>query len=175
MLACCEIPKRLQPPPQTHSSQTTLFGFHFNALKRASRLLIFRDSLRITSVNGITTADGQKLAWMAGSSLPCFGGGAPGRPSRAPVTIQAYNRALAKASAVFAADRGDPLLADISGHSMRRTAVHLFEAKGVTPSAGMAFTGHKSLEVYMRYATRPSVRFMYKVAETTFAGCGPDL
>jgi hypothetical protein len=129
--------------------------------------------LRLFSDDGLRFG-GQTMCWELGSDACCFEGGAPGRPSKAPMTIQAHNRAISRAAKVFAAESAEPLMKFLSGHSMRRTAVHLFEAAKYPPSMGMAFTGHKSLEVYMRYATRPSVRALRKMANDIFGGCVPE-
>ena len=96
---------------------------------------------------------GQAIKWERDSKQPCFPGGAPGRVTQIPVTIQAHNQALAKAARAFADERNDETLLHISGHSMGRTAVHLFESNKVPYSVGMQFTGHKSVEVYMKYAS----------------------
>jgi hypothetical protein len=116
----------------------------------------------------------RQACWTKGSLCPCF----PGSPERQtrrtsnehgkPLSLQAHNQALTKAKLVFAVERANPSLLLISGRSMRRTAVHLFESKGIAPSFGMKFTGHKSVEVYMQYATLPSMRDLHKVAETAF-------
>jgi hypothetical protein len=67
----------------------------------------------------------------ANPGFQVFQVGAPGRMSRSPVTLQAHNQALAEAAAVFAHGRDDESFLHISGHSMRRTAVRLFEARNV--------------------------------------------
>ncbi len=107
------------------------------------------------------------IKWERGSVLPCF----PGRPQRGfvgPLTLQAHNCAVRTARVVFAADPGIMEMTHLSGHTMRRTAVHLFEAHRVPPSQGMCMTGHKNSEVYLSYANRPSARDLQKVADTCF-------
>lgn len=116
----------------------------------------------------------QTMQWTRGSGLPCFPGGAPGRVSDVPITIQAHNQALSKAAAAFANEREDEALHHLSGHSMRRTAVHLFESKKIPYSVGMKFTGHKSVEVYMRYANQPSIRTLTAVARDVFTSATPS-
>ena len=106
----------------------------------------------------------QRLAWNRGSRMPCF----PGCDPKTPVTIQAHGQALHKACINFAEFCKDDAMLLLSGHSMRRTAVHLFEEQGIAPSMGMAFTGHKSVSVYLRYANRPSPRSLQKVSRVVF-------
>ena len=107
---------------------------------------------------------GQQIQRTEGSSKPCFAGVDPNPP----ITIQAHNYCLGNARKVFARERGDDTLLLLSGHSMRRTAVHLFEKYRVPPSYGMELTGHKTIETYMKYASRPSPRDLRRCACEAF-------
>ena len=119
------------------------------------------------SETGLTVTE-QNLKWTRGCKLPCFPGGGLGRVSQTPVTLQAHNDASRKAASVFAKDMQEPAFLGLSGNSMRRTAVHLFESAKVAPSVGMHFTGHESVEVYMRYASQPSMRQLEQVSTACF-------
>jgi integrase len=103
--------------------------------------------------------------WVTGDVTPCF----PGAAGSEPITIQAHNLAIRHARVQFAIERGDDSLNRISGNSMRRTAVHLFERAKVPPSWGMQFTGHLKAETYMSYASAPDFRDLQQVAEQCFS------
>jgi integrase len=154
-------------------------GFEGSATGKLVRRTLPLDNTAAHYLDALFSEEGlcvekQKVKWERGSKLPCFLGGAPGRVLQTPVTIQAHNQALSKAARVFAEERNDEALLHISGHSMRRTAVHLFEANKVPYSVGMQFTGHKSVEVYMQYASQPSIRILTEVARKVFTTASPN-
>jgi len=116
---------------------------------------------------GLTVGE-HNSKWTCGCKLLCFPGGGLGRVSQTPVTLQAHNDALRKAASVCAKDMQEPAFLGHSGDSMRRTAVHFFESANAAPSVGMHFTGHESVEVYMRYASQPSMRQLEQVSTACF-------